>query len=224
MSSNLIYNLSLFSNPPEYSATTMTTLPTLDNIRDGVSSPTSPLALTLDTLFEHSPILVNTLEPSLNIIIKSNPPLKTYGSLIDLALEEIGKWDIEAQAEFISGHPRIGENKGLSTLSATEQGAQGIQPTPPEVLARLKQLNALYEEKYPGLRYITFVNGRTRAEIAEEMEVKLGISQSSTDLDSAGERTQSVEFDSEEWRYELHRAIHDIGRIAKSRLRALGAN
>lgn len=34
-------------------------------------------------------------------------------------------------------------------------------------------LNSLYEESYPGLRYTTFVNGRSRAEIAQEMEVRL---------------------------------------------------
>jgi len=32
-------------------------------------------------------------------------------------------------------------------------------------------LNALYEESFPGLRYITFVNGRSRAEIIPEIEV-----------------------------------------------------
>lgn len=34
-------------------------------------------------------------------------------------------------------------------------------------------LNALYEEAFPGLRYITFVNGRSRAEIIPELEVSL---------------------------------------------------
>lgn len=202
----------------------MAGLPTFIDIRDGPSSPTSPLAVTLDLLFEHSPILINTLEPKLNKVIKLNPSLETYTGLIDLALEEIGRWDVEAQSEFISGHPRIGENRNLSTLSASEQGAQGVNHTPSEVLARLGQLNALYELKYPGLRYITFVNGRSRAAIAEEMETKLGLPHSLSDLDSQGDNLQPVEFDSEDWRSELHRAIYDVGRIAKNRLRALGAN
>lgn len=32
-------------------------------------------------------------------------------------------------------------------------------------------LNALYEEAYPGLRFVTFVNGRPRADIIPEMQV-----------------------------------------------------
>lgn len=36
-----------------------------------------------------------------------------------------------------------------------------------------QSLNALYEQAFPGLRYITFVNGRTRAEIIPELEVRL---------------------------------------------------
>jgi len=34
-------------------------------------------------------------------------------------------------------------------------------------------LNAFYEETFPNLRYITFVNGRTRAEIVPELEVNI---------------------------------------------------
>jgi len=37
-------------------------------------------------------------------------------------------------------------------------------------------LNAFYEETYPNLRYITFVNGRSRAEIVPELEVHLSLS------------------------------------------------
>lgn len=36
-----------------------------------------------------------------------------------------------------------------------------------------QMLNSLYEEMYPGLRYTTFVNGRSRAAIASELEVRL---------------------------------------------------
>ena len=39
------------------------------------------------------------------------------------------------------------------------------------ILAIAQMLNALYEEAYPGLRFVTFVNGRARAEVVPEMEV-----------------------------------------------------
>jgi 2-oxo-4-hydroxy-4-carboxy--5-ureidoimidazoline (OHCU) decarboxylase len=200
-------------------------LPTLEAIqRSPHSTPQSPLGVALEVLFEHSPILVSLLEPQLNTVLRSSPPLASYTELIDLALSEIAKWDLQAQSEFISGHPRIGEVKNLSKLSASEQGATGINPTPPDVLARLVHLNACYEAVYPGLRYITFVNGRTRAAIAEEMESALGFVHSTDSNEPAVDSIISKEFGSREWIMELNRAIHDIGRIAKSRLGTLGVS
>ncbi|KAH7335233.1 Oxo-4-hydroxy-4-carboxy-5-ureidoimidazoline decarboxylase, partial [Rhizoctonia solani] len=108
------------------------------------------------------------------------------------------------QAQFIAGHPRIGEVSNLSALSAAEQAKHA---TPPEVLERLKGLNEAYEKRYPGLVYITFVNGRTRAEIVPEMEEAI-----------AGD---PVEVGGEEWTKELRRALMDVGKIAKSRLSKL---
>lgn len=197
-------------------------LPTLDEILNGGSHPESPLARTLSVLFESSPILVSTLSPQVGSTFDSGGAPTSYSQLIDLALSTISNWEASSQAHFIAGHPRIGENKNLSNLSAKEQGSQGVVPTPPEVLARLSHLNACYEAKYPGLRYITFVNGRTRAAIAEEMEDKLGIphnlSSDTPSIDAVGQ----VEADGAEWGGELTRGIHDIGRIAKSRLGSFG--
>jgi 2-oxo-4-hydroxy-4-carboxy--5-ureidoimidazoline (OHCU) decarboxylase len=202
----------------------MDALPALEAIQGSPhSSPHSPLAIALETLFEHSPILVNLLEPQLNAVLKLSSPLASHTELIDTALSEIAKWDLKDQSEFISGHPRIGESKNLSKLSASEQGTQSISPTPPEVLARLAHLNACYEVVYPGLRYITFVNGRDRAAIAEEMESVLGFVHSTDSKEPAIDTMVSKEVESEEWIRELNRAIDDVGRIAKSRLRALGS-
>ncbi|KAF5362080.1 hypothetical protein D9756_002446 [Leucocoprinus leucothites] len=205
----------------------MTSLPTLDAIRDGPSGKESPLATALTILFEPSPILLSTLEPQLSTYLKSQPPpsVSSYGHLIDLSLGEIKTWDIPSQSEFISGHPRIGESKNLSALSAKEQGATAIvNLTPPEVLARLKHLNACYEAQYPGLRYITFVNGRSRATIVEEMEGVLGIEHSlspdSPPVDVFGSSAYGLS--DEKWLSELKRAVEDVGKIAKNRLKALG--
>jgi len=201
----------------------MSVLPKIEQIQSAPSSPQSPLSNALDILFEHSPILVNTLEPQLHAVLQTIAPISSYNQLIDVALESIGKWEAEAQAQFISGHPRIGENKNLSMLSASEQGAQGIKPTPPEVLARLAHLNACYEKIYPDLRYITFVNGRSRAEIAEEMEQVLKLPHSLSPHEPSVETLSQIDKESNEWRSELSRAIQDIGKIAKSRLGVLGA-
>ncbi|KAF8817482.1 hypothetical protein BYT27DRAFT_7074706 [Phlegmacium glaucopus] len=193
-------------------------IPTLPEIQQGSSNA---LAAALEILFEHSPILINTLEPQLRAILKSSSPLESYTQLIDSALAQIATWDLSAQSQFIAGHPRIGENKNLSKLSAKEQGSGGVIPTSPEVLARLGHLNACYEVQYPGLRYITFVNGRTRLAIAEEMEDMLGILHSLSPDDPPLDAISPVDISSEEWKRELDRAVLDIGRIAKSRLGAL---
>ena len=181
------------------------------------------LAVALEILFEHSPVLISTLQPQLRDILKSSSlPLESYTQLINYAIAQIMSWDLSAQSQFISGHPRIGENKNLSMLSAKEQGSGGVIPTSPEVLARLGHLNACYEIRYPGLRYITFVNGRTRLAIAEEMEDMLCLPHSLSPEDPPFDTIHPVDVSSEEWKKELNRAVVDIGLIAKSRLGALG--
>ena len=179
---------------------------------EDIQSSTDTLAHTLTILFEHSPTLISNLIPQLAIIL-SQKPVASYEELIDASLQEIANWDPSLRAQFIAGHPRIGESKNLSRLSSKEQG--GAAPTPPEVLQRLEYLNGCYEQRYPGLRYITFVNGRARAVIAEEMEERLGTWRSS-------EHIEPLSSDDQEWKDELNRAVKDIGLIAKSRLKALG--
>jgi len=183
-----------------------------DTSRDG------PLALAFATLFEPSPALFEFLVPSV-ITLVANPasdiPRNTFNALIDIGIRELDDWPHSRQASFIGGHPRIGEMKGLSALSESEQAAHA---TPPEILTRLLELNEEYERRYPGLRYITFVNGRSRKMIMEEMEEKLGI------VGDGWEKGDSKEvhpIGSEEWESEVRRALEDIGKIAKSRLVAL---
>jgi 2-oxo-4-hydroxy-4-carboxy--5-ureidoimidazoline (OHCU) decarboxylase len=201
----------------------MTSLPALSTISSHLSHPESPLARALSVLFEPSPILISTLEPQLALALNDRH-LTSYVQLVDVALDTIASWDSSSQAEFIAGHPRIGESKGLSSLSAKEQGATALNivPTPPEVLERLSHLNACYETKYAGLRYITFVNGRTRRTIAEEMEDLLGLEHSLSSDKPPVADLSPVEVDGPEWQAELRRAVQDVGNIAKSRLGMLG--
>jgi 2-oxo-4-hydroxy-4-carboxy--5-ureidoimidazoline (OHCU) decarboxylase len=199
----------------------MASLPPLQAIQS-CSHAESPLAIALTTLFEYSPILISRLEPELATSFRSGSEISSYPDLIHLALAYIEAWDVESQAVFIKGHPRIGESDKLSRLSAKEQGAQGITPTSPEVLGRLAHLNQCYETLYPGLRYITFVNGRSRAEILGEMENAMDFVHSLSPSSPALEDLVPVDVTSEAWRSELTRAIRDVGRIAQSRLKALG--
>ena len=182
-----------------------------DTSRDG------PLARAYATLFEPSPALFEFLVPSVISII-SNPeshiPQPSFNVLIDIGIRELNDWPHGQQASFLGGHPRIGEIKGLSALSASEQAAHA---TPPEVLARLLELNEEYERRYPGLRYITFVNGRSRKMIMVEMEDKLGVGGAW----DKGDSRDVHQLGGLEWVSEVRRALEDIGKIAKSRLVAL---
>jgi 2-oxo-4-hydroxy-4-carboxy--5-ureidoimidazoline (OHCU) decarboxylase len=183
-----------------------------DVTRDG------PVARAFSTLFEPSSALFEFLVPSAVATI-ANPgnrfPRHTYHTLIEIAISEIHGWPHEQQANFLGGHPRIGEVRGLSALSASEQAAHA---TPPEVLARLSELNEEYERRYPGLRYITFVNGRSRKMIMLEMVEKLGMG---GDDEGDDEKEIVYRVGSDEWISEVRRALRDIGDIAKSRLAAL---
>ncbi|KAI0641928.1 OHCU decarboxylase-domain-containing protein [Trametes meyenii] len=201
-------------------ASNSTSLPPLaESISDTSGKEDGPLARALALVFEPSPILYSTLVPVLASYIRDTPPILSYPALIDAALAVLASWPDTQKAQFISGHPRIGEVKGLSALSAQEQTAKA---TPPEVLARLAHLNALYERRYPGLVYITFVNGRSRAEVKNEMEKVLGLEHSVSADEPPVTSVESVQVGGEEWARELERAVADVGRIAKSRLKALG--
>ncbi|KAG7093980.1 hypothetical protein E1B28_007610 [Marasmius oreades] len=187
----------------------------------GPSSPDSPLSRTLAILFEPSPILFCILEPQLQASLTTVARgITSYADLVGLSISQIQSWDKDLQALFIAAHPRIGENKNLSALSANEQGA--TVPTSLEVLNRLAHLNACYEKRYPGLRYIIFVDGRSRAAVAEVMEDQLGFAHSLSPSEPAIGEVLSVDIGGEEWTLELNRAVQDVGRIAKSRLISLG--
>jgi len=178
----------------------------------------------LVALFEHSDVLARHLLPEL-LASQGEKPRVYHRSDIEgvlgRSMDIIRRWDSELRAQFIGGHPRIGETKNLSVLSSKEQSGGTSQPTPPEVLARLAHLNACYEHVYPGLRYITFVNGRSRAVVAEEMEDKLGTTHSLSPDQPAVESFVPIEKHSHVWCKELDRAVEDVGRIAQSRLAKL---
>ncbi|KAL1747924.1 Oxo-4-hydroxy-4-carboxy-5-ureidoimidazoline decarboxylase [Schizophyllum fasciatum] len=193
-------------------------LPRLSAIQASSGDSEGPLASALALLLEPSPVLLTRLVPEL---ARADLQLQSYAALVDAALEAVSRWAPSYQAQFVAGHPRIGETQALSHLSAQEQAARA---TPPEVLARLAHLNACYERRYPGLIYITFVNGRSRAEIALEMEDKLGLEHSLSPDQPSLDAIEPVIVEGDVWLSEVSRAVGDVGNIAKSRLRSLGVD
>lgn len=202
--------------------------PSLDEINKSINSdsPLDVLKKVVSTLFEHSPVLDEHLVPKL----ASSGEFTSHIDLIDRSAAIIRSWPSALRSSFISGHPRIGEQnpERLSALSALEQARYY---TPPWVIERLGWLNGVYEGRYEGLRYITFVNGRTRREVMEEMENALGVEKaggpewkdgvegSSTSLEEVGLK---VKVGGEEWSKELDRAVGEVILIARDRARGLG--
>lgn len=75
----------------------------------------------------------------------------------------------------IAAHPRLGEKKqNLSVHSAAEQKSlAGSSQDPPEIAEQLSNLNRKYEQTFPGLRYVVFVNGRPRSQIIANMKERI---------------------------------------------------
>jgi len=196
-------------------------LPSLDEIHGATEDDGwSVLKKVVSTLFEHSPVLDENLVPEL---ASSSSTFTSYIDLIDHSTTIITAWPPTLKSTFISGHPRIGEQnpKQLSVLSASEQARYS---TPPWVIERLGWLNGVYEGRYHGLRYITFVNGRTRKEVMEEMESALGAEHAQGPEWKDGESVggDGVLEGGEEWLKELERAVGEVILIAKDRVRKLG--
>jgi 2-oxo-4-hydroxy-4-carboxy--5-ureidoimidazoline (OHCU) decarboxylase len=190
------------------------------------------LSKTISLLFETSASVTASLTPNVHQSLLKEVP-ESYNDAIDRVMEVISSWSNDRKADFISGHPRIGEVNNLSALSAAEQAAKA---TPAPVLARLAHLNQCYEKRYPGLRFITFVAGRSRADIVPEMEMRLRMDIGrNEDGEVEGGETESVnlspmiedvvayEVGADEWMQELERAVEDIGKIAKNRAEKLTA-
>jgi len=209
--------------PITMAASSSVELPSLDEIHKRTSDGEwSALKKVVSTLFEHSPVLDEHLIPKLAL-----STFTSYTDLVDRSATIIRSWPPPYQTTFISGHPRIGEQnpKQLSALSESEQTRYF---TPPWVIERLYWLNLVYEGRYNGLRYITFVNGRTRMEVMEEMESALGVEKARGPEWKEGEGV-SLAKDvqagipvGEESLKELERAVGEVVLIAKDRVRKLG--
>lgn len=134
----------------------------------------------LGHLFEPCPTLTNKI---VSLLQKQFP---SYQHLIELIrnylLEYVNQEEAKASSGevedinlIIAAHPRLGgSSKGPSEdlsqhLSSEQKSLQGS----PQETQRLIELNDKYEETFPGLRYVVFVNGRSRQVIMEDMETRI---------------------------------------------------
>ncbi|CEJ58611.1 Putative WD repeat protein [Penicillium brasilianum] len=150
----------------------MADLPTLSSLPS--QSQETQLRV-LDTLFEPSPEIHQLMLP-----ILANQTFNSYTSLIDAVGGRIfalaaPNSDRTVLFGILGSHPRLGRAPAnpehLSELSKKEQAQ--LNTGAEEQAEKLLALNAEYEEKFPGLRFVTFVNGRSREVIMEEMRQRI---------------------------------------------------
>ncbi len=173
----------------------------------------------LAPLFEGAPGFVARLA--------ADRPFATYDELLDRARTVALAMPEPEQLALIDAHPRLGAPAGsLSALSSVEQGYErdpgastpsgdrdsGSGEGPERDAAdrhsaeeaqavELERLNAAYEARF-GFRFVLFVRGRPRSEIAAILAERL-----------TAERHE-----------EKQRALVDVVSIARDRLRRIGAS
>ncbi|RLV93794.1 V-type proton ATPase catalytic subunit A [Spathaspora sp. JA1] len=137
------------------------------------SLPKEEISTALSHLFEPCEpleyIIVNW------IIIPQKSKYHIYQDLIELIrielIQSLKTLPDEVINIIISAHPRLGEST-KSTHSTNEQKSLVGQESE---TVKLKMLNQLYEKTFPGLRYVVFVNGRSRDVIMEDMRKRIDI-------------------------------------------------
>ncbi|TID18353.1 Oxo-4-hydroxy-4-carboxy-5-ureidoimidazoline decarboxylase protein [Venturia nashicola] len=144
--------------------------------------PDTDRAEILDILFEPSPALHSIFLP-----LTGAQTFRSYKHLITatgtklFSLAESSKSeDLRELEHVLSSHPRLGEKKVESAMSKMEQAAmlkasgegEGGEAKAKEA-ETLRALNKEYEETFPGLRYVVFVNGRPRTAIFENMKSRI---------------------------------------------------
>lgn len=154
---------------PFPSNTKMSKLPTIDQVP---SLATEDRAAILDLLFEPS-----TQLHTLSVPLLHDEKFDSYDDLIaavGMQLTDLSESASTSDTEWLQGilgsHPRLGAKKVDSAQSQAEQAQlRGSS----EETEQLRVLNEEYEKAFPGLRYVVFVNGRSRPVIMEDMKNRI---------------------------------------------------
>ncbi|KAI4243387.1 MAG: hypothetical protein L6R40_003559 [Gallowayella cf. fulva] len=150
-----------------------------------MESPQLPAVATLPRLSteERAAILDRLFEPciplhTLSVSLLGEQSFQSYGELIGsigrqltTLAESSSTSDTEWLQNILAAHPRLGQSNVESTQSKSEQaqlnvGGDSSGPS-------LAELNHLYEQTFPGLRYVVFVNGRSRTAIKDDMKTRI---------------------------------------------------
>ncbi|KAJ5747482.1 uncharacterized protein N7511_009178 [Penicillium nucicola] len=151
----------------------MTDLPPPSTI---TSLPQEAQLRVLDTLFEPSPELHQLMIPVLAQSFTTYPALiDAVGARMSALSAQNSPTDRNVLFGILGSHPRLGRAPAnpehLSELSKKEQAQ--LNTGAEEQAEKLIALNAEYEDRFPGLRFVTFVNGRSRDVIMVEMRQRI---------------------------------------------------
>ena len=156
-------------------------LPPVDQIP---SLSTEERVAILDLLFEPS-----TQLHTLSVPLLHDQKFTSYAELIaaigvqltDLS-ESASTSDTTWLHSILGSHPRLGAKKVDSAQSHAEQAQlQGSD----EETEQLRALNEEYESTFPGLRYVVFVNGRSRPVIMQDMRDRIARSDTKSEQAAA---------------------------------------
>jgi 2-oxo-4-hydroxy-4-carboxy-5-ureidoimidazoline decarboxylase len=100
-------------------------------------------------------------------------PFKSLEALHTAMMDEVERATLEEQLELLRAHPEVGSRANLSTASAAEQTAAGLDGQAPD--AQLRQLNAQYRERF-GHPFLFAVKGASRNEIVQALQERLNAS------------------------------------------------
>lgn len=146
------------------------TLPSIDSLR---SLSAEERAGVLDLLFEPSTSL-----HTLSIELLKDQAFSSYDDLIasvGVQLTELAESSSTSDTKWLESilgsHPRLGAKKVDSAQSQAEQAQ--LNSGNEDETRQLSTLNEEYENQYPGLRYVVFVNGRSRPVIMEDMKARI---------------------------------------------------
>lgn len=140
----------------------------------------------MESLFEGAPRFVERL---MDLGAQSWVELFDQAEWIALTMPE------DEQIELLDAHPRIGADPATVSASAYREQGYDRGGDTATLQHRLDRLNDEYEARH-GFRFVVFVNGRSRAAIADVLEQHV-------DADHTAEKT---------------RALRDVIAIGRSRL------
>jgi 2-oxo-4-hydroxy-4-carboxy--5-ureidoimidazoline (OHCU) decarboxylase len=194
---------------PSSSHLTPEAMPFLPAIAALPTLPDAALTCTLDMLFEPSADLHALALPTMRTL-----SFESYGDLIGtlrdqlLTIATAIDTDNDADADarkplhsILASHPRLGEPK-IATLSAQSAAEQAkLQGGDANEAGMLAALNREYEARFPGLRYVVFVNGRSRGIVMEDMRRRIDRG------DFQAEEKEAIEVGTAHQMRGLHRAL-----------------